>query len=192
MNQPKNETETHFLLKEVGKYVLWSWGFTMLASEVNGMYSCEDIARPRNKNMKNIIDVVGLKKVRLGKTWNDPMGYEMRGIEAKASYSDFKNGFCVAPRNTYIIAPVGIIPLDELPDKIGLLEVDFNILKIYKQINKVNIDGVNVTRRAKKRNDKRFGSDDQYQSFCRATLESIAYQSSRENLFWRNAIDFSS
>ncbi len=161
----------------------------MLATEVNGMYSCEDIARPRNNNMKNIIDVVGLKRVRLGKTWNDPMGYDMRGIEAKASYSDFKNGFCVAPANTYIIAPVGVIPRNELPDKIGLLEVDLDQLNITSRINKIELSGINVTVRAKKRLDKRFSNIDQYQSFCRNTLDSIAYQSARENLFWRNVIE---
>lgn len=197
MRQPKNETETHYLLKEIGKYILWSWGFTRIGTEVHGMYSCElDIGRTKKMDMKSIIDVVGLKRVRLGKSWNDPYGWDMRGIEAKASYSDFKNGFCVAPKNTYIIAPVGVIPVNELPNKIGLIEVDLDTVSVNKvaicnveQSGKVKVDGINITVRARKRLDKRFKDEEQYQKFCVDTLQIIAYQNSRELLFWRNVID---
>jgi len=55
-NRPRNETETHFLLKEISKYILFGWGYKMLATEVHGMWDL-DIGKKR----KEIIDAVGLK-----------------------------------------------------------------------------------------------------------------------------------
>lgn len=194
MNQPQNETETHFLLKEIAKYILWWWGYTRIATEVHNMYDF-DISqqwRTKKNSLKSIIDTVGIKRCSKyiphqgSQYWHD-----VRGIEAKASLSDFKNGFCAAPALTYIIAPVGVISAELIPEKIGLIEVDFNEFSLKKSVNKIaEINGVHFTIRAKRRLDSRFKDKEAYQQWCTNMLETVAYRCSQELLFWRNVIEF--
>lgn len=182
-NRPKNETETHFLLKEISKYILFGWGYNKLGTEVPDMWDL-DIGKKR----KEIIDCVGLKKISDGK---GKYHYDMKGIEAKASLSDFKNGFCCAPAMTYIIAPTGVIPINLLPEKIGFIEVDLDIFAIKKWSQKIlDMKGVTLVKRAKKRIDSRFKSEEAYRKWCEKNLESVAYRCSNELLFWRNYIKF--
>lgn len=193
MKQPHNESETHFLLKEIAKYVLWGWGYNKLATEVHNMYDFDICQRfSKSEQMKSVMDVVGVKKI--GK-FIPGRGYEcyydVRGIEAKASISDFKNGFCCAPSLTYIIAPIGIIPVDLLPEKIGLIEVDFADFSMKKLSNKISgMNGINLTAKAKRRIDRRFKDQEAYRRWCQDMLETVAYRCSQELLFWRNAIEF--
>ena len=192
-NRPKNETEAHFLLKEISKYILWGWGYNKLGTEVGGMWDIdisELFYKPGNKNYsrKNIIDCVGLKKVSKGR--GKKPYYDARGIEAKASLSDFKNGFCGAIANTYIISPVNTIPIDELPDKIGLIEVNLDNFQLKKYSQKMSdMKGVTLVKRAKKRIDSRFKDEEAYRKWCNGLLEKVAYRSGSELLFWRNYIE---
>lgn len=194
MIQPKNETETHFLLKEISKYILWSWGYNRIATEVHNMYDL-DISkqwRTKNKGLKSIIDTVGIKKCHKFIPYEGHQHwYDVRGIEAKASLSDFKNGFCAAPAHTYIISPKGIIPVDLVPDKIGLIEVDFNIFELKKSTNKVeSIKGIEVVKKSKRRIDRRFSDVEHYKKWCLEMLDTVSYRCSHELLFWRNCIEF--
>lgn len=194
MKQPMNETETHYMLKEIAKYILWSWGYTKLGTEVGSMYSIDGIGRNPKRDMKNIIDAVGVKKTRdrASKSTYSTYCYDVKGIEAKASLSDFRNGFCAAPAYTYIIAPKGVIPIVEIPDKIGFIEVDFDKFSLKTSTNKVlEMKGVNITRRATRRIDGRFTDEKYYKEWCREILVDIAYRCSHELLFWRNVIEFS-
>lgn len=190
MNRPKNETETHFMLKEISKYILWAWGYNRVATEVHNMYSYD--LNQLNKNFKTIIDTVGIKKCsRFVLGQGTHYYFDIRGIEAKASLSDFKNGFCAAPALTYVIAPKNIIPIELIPEKIGLIEVDFDEFSLKKFSNKVDeIKGVNVAVRAKRRIDKRFKDKEAYKKWCAEMLETVAYRCSQELLFWRNVIEF--
>jgi hypothetical protein len=116
----------------------------------------------------------------------------MKGIEAKASLSDFKNGFCCAPAFSYIICPTDIIPIDLIPDKIGCITVDFNIFELKKYSQKISdMKGVSLVKKAKKRIDSRFKSEEAYRKWCEKSLEGIAYRCGSELLFWRNYIEFS-
>ena len=183
-NRPKNETETHFLLKEISKYILFGWGYKMLATEVGGMWDL-DIGKKR----KEIIDCVGIKKVRIAPR---KFQYDVKGIEAKVSLSDFKNGFCCASAYTYIISTVNTIPIELIPKDIGLIEVDIDNFELKKYSQKLSdMKGVSLVRRAKKRIDSRFKSEEAYRKWCADSLERIAYRSSSELLFWRNYIEFS-
>lgn len=183
-NRPKNESETHFLLKEISKYILFGWGYKMLATEVGGMWDL-DIGKKR----KEIIDAVGIKKIRVAPR---KFHYDIKGIEAKASLSDFNNGFCCAPAMQYIICPVNTIPIELLPDKIGFIEVDLNIFELKKYSQKIpDMKGVELVKRANKRIDSRFKSEEAYRKWCEQSLERVAYRSSSELLFWRNFIEFS-
>lgn len=183
-NRPKNETETHFLLKEISKYILLGWGYNKIGTEVHGMWDL-DISKKRKK----IIDCVGLKKIHIA-----PRKYhwDMKGIEAKASLSDFKNGFCCAPAMSYVIASINTIPISLIPKDIGFIEVDFNIFKLKKYSQKIpDMKGIELVRRAKKRIDSRFKSEEAYRKWCQDSLERVAYRCGSELLFWRNYIKFS-
>ena len=183
-NRPKNETETHFLLKEISKYILFGWGYKMLATEVSGMWDL-DIGKKR----KEIIDAVGIKKVRVAPR---KFHYDMKGIEAKASLSDFKNGFCCAPAFSYIISTVNTIPIDLIPKDIGLVEVDLDIFELKKWSQKISdMKGVTLVKKAKKRIDSRFKSEEAYRKWCENSIDGVAYRNSSELLFWRNYIRFS-
>ena len=183
-NRPKNETETHFLLKEISKYILFGWGYKMLATEVGGMWDL-DIGKKR----KEIIDCVGIKKVRIAPR---KFHYDIKGIEAKATLSDFKNGFCCASAYTYIISTVNTIPIELIPKDIGLIEVNIDNFELKKYSQKISdIKGVELVKRAKKRIDSRFKSEEVYRKWCEKCLERVAYRSSSELLFWRNFIEFS-
>jgi len=182
--QPKNETETHFLLKEISKYILFGWGYKILATEVSGMWDL-DIGKKR----KEIIDCVGLKKVRVAPR---KFHYDMKGIEAKASLSDFNNGFCCASAYTYIICPINTIPIDTIPKDIGVIEVDLSIFEMKKYSQKISdMKGVSLVRKAKKRIDSRFKDEEAYRKWCERSLERVAYRCGSELLFWRNFIEFS-
>jgi hypothetical protein len=190
--QPKNETETHFLLKEISKYILWGWGYNKLGTEVYGMWD-NDISKlfhkDGQKGQKNIIDCVGIKKIHVA-----PRKYhwDMKGIEAKASLSDFKNGFCAAPAFSYIICPINIIPIELIPEKIGCITVDFDIFELKKYSQKIpDMKGVELVRKAQKRIDSRFKSEEAYRKWCQDSLERVAYRCGSELLFWRNYIEFS-
>lgn len=182
-NRPKNESETHFLLKEISKYILFGWGYKMIGTEVANMWDL-DIGKKR----KEVIDCVGIKKVRIAPR---KYHYDIKGIEAKASLSDYKNGFCCASAYTYIITIVNTIPIELLPKDIGLIEVDLDIFELKKYSQKISdIKGVSLVRKARKRIDSRFKSEEKYRKFCADCLERVAYRSSSELLFWRNFIEF--
>ena len=190
-NRPKNESETHFLLKEISKYILFGWGYNKIGTEVEGMWD-NDISKLFNKeekHRKDIIDCVGLKKVSEGR---GKFHYDIKGIEAKASLSDYKNGFCCSPAYTYIISTINTIPIELLPKDIGLIEVDLDIFELKKYSQKISdMKGVSLVRKARKRIDSRFKSEEKYRKWCQDSLERIAYRSSSELLFWRNFIEFS-
>ena len=195
-NRPKNESETHFLLKEISKYILWGWGYNKLGTEVGGMWDY-DISKffynpsKNSYSRKNVIDAVGIKKISKFIKYNsNTYHYDVKGIEAKASLSDFKNGFCAAPAMTYIITTTNTIPINLVPDKIGLIEVNLDILELKKYSQKIpDMKGVELVRRAKKKIDSRFKDEDAYRKWCAESLERIAYRCGSELLFWRNYID---
>lgn len=190
---PKNETETHFLLKEISKYILFGWGYNRIGTEVNGMYSYDN-NRVKGKDFKKIIDAVGVKKCKkkLPNSRYYEHYYDVKGIEAKASLSDFKNGYCCGCAYTYIICPINTIPIDLLPNHIGLIEVDLDKFELPKRSQLISdITGVKLTKRAKKKIDSRFKTEEAYKKWCADVLEDVAYRSTSELLFWRNYIEFS-
>lgn len=187
MEKPRNETEKHYLLKQIGKYILWRDGYKMLGTEVGGMYAMDFVFKERVW-YRPVIDVVGVRK-----EWVRRKGapitvrYYVKGIEAKVSLSDFRNGFCAAPQLTSIIAPSGVIPVDMVPDKIGLIEVDFDEFDIRLGGNTVQeMRGVYVVKKPEQRLDSRFADKEAYQRWARDMLEKILYRCSQELLFWQS------
>ena len=114
--------------------------------------------------------------------------FKVMGIEAKASYSDFLNGFCCQCEYTYIIAPVGIIPIDKLPDKIGLIEIDLEKYTIRNRFNKFEFTGINTVKQCSSRKKEIYKRDDIYNVDTINTLKRIAYRSTVNDIFKKNEI----
>jgi len=111
------------------------------------------------------------------------------GIEAKASYSDFLNGFCTQCEYTYLIAPVGVIPIDKLPAKIGLIEVDILKYTIKNKINKFEFKGINTIKQCSSRRKEIYKRNDIYLVDTFNILRKIAYRNTVNDLFKKNEIE---
>jgi len=110
------------------------------------------------------------------------------GIESKASYTDFLNGFCCQCENTYIIAPTGIIPVDKLPAKIGLIEVDLENYTIKNTSRGFEFTGISTTRKCSSRRKDIWKRSDIYNVDTFNVLRRIAYRSTVNDLFKKNEI----
>lgn len=117
--------------------------------------------------------------------------YQIRGIEAKATYSDFKNGFCMMPEYSYVIAPIGVVPAKELPQKVGLLEFDLEGYSLKNEIDKWE-NYLSVTKKPRKKYDPMFMDEsnpkkfrfDKHAAYCRELVFDIAQENSEELIFW--------
>ena len=110
------------------------------------------------------------------------------GIEAKASYSDFLNGFCCQCEYTYVIAPIGIIPINKLPNRIGLIEVDILNYTIKNRVNKFEFKGITTTKQCSSRKKEICKKDDIYRVDTFNILRKIAYRNTINDLFKKNEI----
>ena len=192
-NYNKNESREHYELKQIAKYILYSKGFNCIATEVQfSKYSqyLRDYEWFNGKAItKNTIDVVGIKGKFLHLKQNNMSDFKVMGIEAKASYSDYLNGFCTQCEYTYIIAPVGIIPVDKLPDKIGLICVDLENYSIKQNgIGKFEFTGINTVKQCSSRKKEIYKRDDIYNVDIINTLKRIAYRNTVNDIFKKNEI----
>lgn len=110
------------------------------------------------------------------------------GIESKASYQDFLNGFCCQCENTYIIAPIGVIPIDKLPAKIGLIEIDLDNYTIKRIGRKWVFTGIKYTKQCSSRKKDIWKRSDIYRVDTFNVLRRVAYRSSVNDLFKNNEI----
>ena len=110
------------------------------------------------------------------------------GIEAKASYSDFLNGFCTQCEYTYVIAPVGVIPVDKLPAKIGLIQCDISNYIIKNKFNKFEFKGITTTKQCSSRKKEMYKRDDIYRVDTFNVLRKIAYRNTVNDIFKKNEI----
>ena len=111
------------------------------------------------------------------------------GFEAKASYQDFLNGFCCQCEYTYVIAPLGVIPVDKIPNKIGLVEVDFDKYTIKRVGRKFEFIGINITKQCSSRKKDLYKSDDKFRIDTFNVLRSVAYRSTVNDVFKKNEIE---
>ena len=114
--------------------------------------------------------------------------YKVMGIEAKASYSDFLNGFCCQCEYTYVIAPVGIIPVDKLPKSIGLIEVALEKYTIKNKFNKFEFKGINTVKQCSSRRKEMYKRDDIFRIDTFNVLRKIAYRNTVNDIFKKNEI----
>ena len=114
---------------------------------------------------------------------------------AKASLSDFKNGFCCRADRTYIIAPLGIIPHKLIPKEIGLIEVNLNNYEVKSDYYKKFVfKGITETIKPKTRLDCEFEGESRpednrrYQFWCKDILRLIAYKQTKIDINKNNQI----
>ena len=132
--------------------------------------------------------MVGIKGKFLHLKQNNMNDFKVMGIEAKASYQDYLNGFCTQCEYTYIIAPVGIIPVNKLPDKIGLIEIDLKNYSIKNRYGKFEFKGINTVKQCSSRKKEIYKRDDIYNVDIINTLKRIAYRSTVNDIFKKNEI----
>ncbi|MGJ0846453.1 hypothetical protein ACR77J_07185 [Tissierella praeacuta] len=206
--RPLNESEVHYELKQIAKYILKRKGYSIIGEEVIvgiGQDLQTDLTFNKNANYKSIIDVIGLKTkgtyyyYKHHKTreyiYRKPT-FQCIGIEAKTSLEDFKNGFCCKPEKVYIIAPKDIIPIHLVPKDIGLLEIDLDNYNIkYKGNEGFIFEGIYETVKPKIRIDKSFvdtitkpKDNLYYQTWCEDMMRTIAYRHTNDDLFKNNKI----
>ena len=114
--------------------------------------------------------------------------YKVMGIEAKASYSDFLNGFCTQCEYTYVIAPIGIIPVDRLPPKIGLIEVAIDSYTIKNRYGKFEFKGITTVKQCASRKKDIYKRNDIYLVDTFNVLRKIAYRSTVNDIFKKSEI----
>ena len=169
---------------------MYSKGFNCIATEVSFSKYCDylkDYDWFNSKALtKGIIDVVGVKgnMLNLRQDTLDTLDkYKVMGIEAKASYQDFLNGFCCQCEYTYIIAPKGVIPVDKIPAKIGLIEVDLDKYTI-KRYNNFIFTGITTTKQCSSRKKELYKDNSKKHSIdVFNTLKKIAYRNTVNNVF---------
>ena len=110
------------------------------------------------------------------------------GIESKASYQDFLNGFCCQCEYTYVIAPVGVIPVERLPGKIGLIEVDLEKYKIKNKLNKFDFKEITTVKQCSSRKKEMYKRDDIFRVDTFNVLRKIAYRNTVNDIFKKNEI----
>ena len=137
---------------------------------------------------KNTIDVIGIKGNLLNLRENNVDSYKVMGIEAKASYSDFLNGFCAQCEYTYLIAPVGVISVDKLPKGVGLIECDIQNYTIKNKFNKFEFKGINTVKQCSSRKKEIYKRDDIYRIDTFNVLRKIAYRNTVNDIFKKNEI----
>lgn len=128
----------------------------------------------------------GLHK-KLNNAYKDE--WQIRSVESKATISDYRNGYSMSADFAYLIAPMGVIPKEELPKKVGLLEFDFD--KYHETRNWE--DALVVTKKPRKEYDSMFHvgldkkkgfKDDLHSEFCEELLFTIGQQNTEEATFW--------
>lgn len=115
--------------------------------------------------------------------------YLLVSLECKQSLQDFRKGFSVTGDHAYILVPKDLVSLNELPNKMGLLEFDFDKFHETKDWEV----SLQVKKKPRKHYDSMFLKDfkdpnsvdlDYHAQFCRELVFSICQESTEETIFW--------
>jgi hypothetical protein len=160
--------------------------------EYNKQYYKVPKSRQLSTKCKNIADVVGIKITTKG--YRESGKYKHKEtletvcIEAKASLADFKHGYCYGANKNYVIAPIGIIPKEFIHSSIGLIEVDLDNFKIINTKKAIEFEGINITKRCKKKKCGDYKTEEEYQEVAKDLMIYTAKRSTNEMLFWNNKV----
>ena len=177
-----NQSVEHNKLCDIARAYLASVNCRYIGTEVNiGV----DISRTNPHRC--IIDAVGIGTIQKVVETSYEYGYKStrtkpetvsRGIEAKATLSDFKNGFIDNGLDyIYIIAPKGVVPKKSIPKKIGFIEADIPKAKIYTGAG-YDVSGIKLVKRPSRLNGFKHNNDILIKNICKAlTGESLRWKS---------------
>lgn len=169
------ESDLHRFLKYVAAAWLSNQGCFLIAEEVEvsspskrfnkHSWSMADRKPVNPIDNKFIVDVVGAEhyvvsreEVEAFRTLDNQPVYQtqinkkwiLRGIEAKVSKADFKNGYsCSGCNFNYVIAPYGLVDKNDLSEEVGL--ITFNKHKFHpfyeRAVNHFILEGVRLVKR---------------------------------------------
>ena len=153
---PRNETEKHFLLKNVALSLLKNnYSSKFAATEVElGLFYCTELREKyRDFNWhKKVADAVGIQRKYL----SEEEGYRfvVRNIEVKMTLADLDRGYCTTGDLNYLMTTKSSpIKEDDVLPFMGYIEVDLDKLKWENGF--VDIEGVNIIREAREVNKRR-------------------------------------
>lgn len=185
--RPKNQSPEHYFCENAGKMFLFHYhNCRYIGTEIPGCYHMDSDfvsyseTHYYGSRRKNIIDVLGMTRK-----------FQCYGVEAKASVSDFRNGFCACMPYTYIICPKDVIPVELIPPKIGLIYVD---IPNFHVVGYGDIRGLEVVRGARKRIDKRWldsdgkFDEDRYYKYVDKWYDHIAYRNTIQSVYNRSQL----
>jgi len=151
------ESDLHYFLKMIGMAYLYNQNCHLVATEA---YVYSSKGKKHDLDSHSYIDILGVGKKFIPyfnrpKTVSifseDYKSYDdvLRGIEVKVSRSDFYNGFVTTGCNYhYLLTPMRLINVKELPGWFGLLEYNkykFNIKG--GRLGRFGIEGLRVVKK---------------------------------------------
>lgn len=142
LHPPKNESKEHFLLKLVAqKYLKDKKNCKFISTEVFVGPEQNPYLKEKYNTTKQISDAMGITVTGRKK---ERTAYN---IEVKVSKTDFMAGYTVAGDYNYIMAPKDVLTREDMPYKIGLIEVDLDKLNF-------ELDGVQSIKNASKMHEE--------------------------------------
>lgn len=144
---PRNETEKHFLLKNVALSLLknkFSSKFASTEVEIGLYYNNELREKYRDFNWrKQVADAVGIQRKYNPETKD--YSFIVRNIEVKMTLADLDNGYCTSGDLNYLMTTKdSSITKDDVLPFMGYIEVDLD--KLEWKNGFVPIDGVEIIR----------------------------------------------
>lgn len=136
LKPPGNESREHFLLKQVAlTFIRFNLGCRYCATELPTWRVPDPEKHPSLAAISkgySITDVLGvgpdLAVAGRRHTMKD-IGHVVRSVEVKVTRRDYHSGYSAGGDLNYLITPSGLVNGAELPDAMGLIEVDLAVLR---------------------------------------------------------------
>lgn len=177
--QKGNESQKHYILKQLSRIIAFNLGYKIGAEEVE-LSSVNDFGR------KYKADYIGLKYIHKWNKGKYEDDIKSICIEAKQSKSDYKNGFVSSCDINYIIAPKGLLTKEDMLKGVGLIEVDFDNLKIDFKHMEIK-QGMEIVKRASKTENNNSFRDKTLLNKV-YLLRQVAYRNTVETMFIRHGL----
>lgn len=129
LKPPKNESQEHFLLKQVAAaWLKIERGCQVVGTEIarlSGLANGSSVGKVRT-----LADAAGVRiSSRYVRGRGTVRSYAVHCVEVKVSRKDLRNGYCSGGDFNYVMAPVGVLTAEDIPAGIGWLEVDVSKLR---------------------------------------------------------------
>lgn len=180
--QKGNESQRHYILKQLARIIAFQFGYKIGAEEVH--YFSVDM---NTKKRKNIADYIGLRYIHKWVKGHYEDDIKSICIEAKQSREDFNNGFVTGLDVNYTIAPKGLLTKEDMPKGVGLIEIDFDNLKIDWKHMEI-LKGMEVVKKAGKCQNMNMFKDLEFSQKV-DLMRQIGYRNTIETMFIRHGLE---